>query len=335
VLVEQGFNTNTVEMVQLMNWMADMNAQGIDFNNIPNFAQVKKLTNMLHFDGLYNTKQVEKSVATIFRNIKASIDLVCKTKGAPVSLDDFNPVKPFVADMNFQLSFILGLSLHVLQDLYTHSNFMDALGTPPSDGKCVYYAETFVPKRPVSNINPATQLMTGFSGAMGDSFIKNEALAQKMFAKFGALRPHGSYTDDHNYKKLPGLNHDSASRPDFDRGYVDAFAQTQAFVKTFLSWIETAGCSSGNDFKKYDFASSFREIGSRSVIMNKGKKVDTVKEAERQIDLVHKGNNLAFAVSAYVTGKSKAANAKVDGYVSILFDTSECVKTSSRNIHLI
>jgi len=303
VMLEKGFNPNTIEMVQLMNWMTDMNAQGIDLFNIPDFKEIKRMTNDLHFDGLYNSEQVDLYFITLMNNIHATVKSVINKK-AGFKLDAADKSGAIVADVNFQLCFVMGMSLHVLQDFYTHTNFIDAIGHPAGgEGKCHYYAEVYVPKGKCP-VDSKVKLMSGFSGAMGESFKKNDAAYDALKAKFGELRPHGSYDDTWNYKNLPGMNKDSPSRPEFDKGYVHAWAQTHAFVDTFMGWVEELGGVWTSDaLRKYDFVTGFSSILG----------VDR-EEAARQVQLVHEGRALAFTVSAFVCPGDKSPTSKVDGH---------------------
>jgi hypothetical protein len=107
---------------------------------------------------------------------------------------------------SFKVLVLLGMSLHAVQDFYTHSNWVET--HPPSD-RASYNTVTWF------DTNKRNGVHTG-------KYPNSEPIKVNV--------DHGDYDQ--------GLNHDSQSRPNFDRAYVFAHAGSRQWINQVRLWVE-------------------------------------------------------------------------------------------------
>ena len=101
---------------------------------------------------------------------------------------------------------LLGMSLHSVQDFYTHSNWPE-LQAPPAgvDYATLTWFDSAAAQR--------AGVKTGKASTSNDT----------------SQTPHGGYND--------GMNHDSYGRPNWDRAYVLAYAAERQWVNQAKAWV--------------------------------------------------------------------------------------------------
>jgi hypothetical protein len=183
-LTRAGFNRNAANAVQVENWLTDY------YTSSPTIGKSAQCDlEKLHFDDVFSTADVANYWATFSANTYASVKKAEK---------DNDVVGFYVA---------LGMSLHVVQDFYSHSNWVELY--PAASGR--YKTATWFQFR-----NGAAPTYTGW-------------YSNCLNIPQGNHVPHGGYSS--------GLNHDSVVRPNYDRAYVYASAASYEWTKNVLAWI--------------------------------------------------------------------------------------------------
>lgn len=189
VLQTLGFNLAASNATQVENWLTDY------YTSSPTIGSAAQCDlEKLHFDDVFSNADIAKYWSTFTAN----------TKAATQQAERDNDVVEFYT--------VLGMSLHVVQDFYTHSNWVERNGAGGN-----YKTRTWF-----QTSSPPSGLYTGWY----DNCLK---IPQ------GNHVPHGGYTW--------GMNHDSVVRPNFDRAYVYALAASSEWTKNVLSWISPAFAS--------------------------------------------------------------------------------------------
>jgi hypothetical protein len=178
---DQGFGNTAIEVAQLENWLTDY------YSSSPT-SRIDNETNKLHFDNLLTTQQVNNYWGHLTVNTKKAVQQAAR---------EGNSLK---------LLALMGISLHAVQDFYTHSNWVET--HPPSGPN--YRTETWFS-------SPPTQLT--YTG-----------IASSFRGTPPAGHPeHGGYTS--------GLNKDEYGRPGWDRAYVFAYAGAREWVNAMRGWV--------------------------------------------------------------------------------------------------
>jgi hypothetical protein len=215
-LMRRGFSGQAIQTVQVANWLTDYFSADLP---IPGFlaktpAEVQQAVEDLHFDCLFDKYQIDRYWNNLAFNTKEAVqDTVSAFQGA-----GNDQVKKQAAIRDFLI--LLGISLHAVQDFYTHSNWVETH------------------KRTGANYKTATWWTT----AVGPDG-KLTASTQKYYT---------GWYEGHRYKTMPpaadakhgtyveGLNHDSYSRQGpnvkWDEAYVFAYAGTVEWVNAVLQW---------------------------------------------------------------------------------------------------
>ncbi len=184
-----GFNRNAANAVQVSNWLTDYYTNSPTNNWLTSLSGSKCDLAKLHFDNLFTLDDIRRYWATLGANTKEAVRQAEKN-------DD---VVEFYT--------VLGMSLHAVQDFYSHSNWDELLGTNND-----YNTLTWLQAK-----NPPSELRTGW--------YDSDCLDIPQ----GSHKPHGGYKS--------GLNHDSVVRPNYDRAYVYALAASYEWTENVLSWI--------------------------------------------------------------------------------------------------
>lgn len=183
-LTRAGFNRNAANAVQVENWLTDYYTSSPTIGK-PAQCDLEKL----HFDDVFSNADIANYWATFTANTYAAVKQ---------SEKDNDVVEFYV---------VLGMSLHVVQDFYSHSNWLE-LYAPPA-GR--YGTATWFQFR-----NGPGNRYTGW-------------YPNCLNIPQGNHVPHGGYTS--------GLNHDSVVRPGYDRAYVYALAASYEWTQNVLGWI--------------------------------------------------------------------------------------------------
>jgi hypothetical protein len=195
-----GLNRSAADAVQVENWLTDY------YTSSPTFGSAGQCDlEKLHFDDVFSTNDVADYWSTLLAN----------TKDAVRAAEQHNDVVEFYT--------VLGMSLHVVQDFYSHSNWVEQIGAVGGP----YRTRSWFDAPP-----PAGAVFTGW-------------YPNCLNIPQGNHDPHGGYTS--------GMNHDSVVRPRYDRAYVYAYAASYEWTMNVLSWL---GANFANQVKSYNPSAS-------------------------------------------------------------------------------
>lgn len=202
-LQDEGFGNTAIQVVQVQNWLTDY------YSNSPTSPD-KNAFDHLHFDNLTDTNMVRNYWARITINTRNAIQQAAREN---------DPLKALT---------VLGVSLHAVQDFYTHSNWVE---THPRSGGA-YRTDTWFTSTP-----PAGD-MSVYTG--------------RYPASNPGPRDHGNYD--------VGMNHDSYSRPRFDEAYVFGFAATREWVNAVHQWANEVTPGFWNAVRAYNVSGGDRAM---------------------------------------------------------------------------
>ncbi|MBS1796159.1 MAG: hypothetical protein JSS81_20065 [Acidobacteria bacterium] len=195
VLAERGFGGDAIGIAQVENWLTDY------YSSSPTIAKTKGAEfEKLHCDNLYTTAEVAAYWARLLANVRAAVREAARDGDETALLA------------------ALGMSLHVVQDYYAHSNWVE---THPRGAFDFYRTETYLSAPPA----PDARLFTG-------KYPADRKLGPSGGAVPAGALAHGDYRT--------GLNHDSPVRPGWDEAYVFAYAASHELVELVEKWTEEA-----------------------------------------------------------------------------------------------
>lgn len=180
---DQGFGNTAIEVAQLENWLTDY------YSSSPT-SSIKSEVGLLHFDNLLNTQQVSNYWGHFTINTRNAVQQATRDRDA------------------LKLLTIMGVSLHAVQDFYTHSNWVELRGYSPS----LYQTASWFDAPPSSSQNVFTGVASSFPGTPPPGHPK-----------------HGGYDD--------GLNKDQYGKPLWDQSYVYAFSASREWVNAIQTWV--------------------------------------------------------------------------------------------------
>src|ERR1043165_1142353 len=203
-LLREGFNDDAINIVTVDNWLTDLYSATPSSLLSSEFVReiypktggqivIKSYTSELHFDNLFDNRQIEIYWRRLISNTQKAI----AAKAGP---------KPDIP----ALLAILGMSLHAVQDFYSHSNWVQRYGSTDN-----FASKTWLDV--ASSTEPMQELHTGWYDFKEP--IKN-----------------GQERHD-DFNKVVGLNKDSYSRPDWERAYVFAYSATRQWIREFRKWL--------------------------------------------------------------------------------------------------
>ena len=197
VLTEHRFSNVAIEIVQVENWLTDY------YSNSPTYGEKKReVLEKLHFDNLFTEDQVRKYWSVLLRTLKIS------TEQAAGKND------------HLEMLITLGIGLHVVQDFYSHSNWVEM---HPSAHKGEYRSDTFW-KMAASHPNAS------FDGLHTGKFPEDRTSGPGIDLVPLGAEIHGGY--------ISGLNKDSPSRRGWDEAYVFAYAASHELVTAIEKWAD-------------------------------------------------------------------------------------------------
>ncbi|MEA2663102.1 MAG: hypothetical protein QOI11_46, partial [Candidatus Eremiobacteraeota bacterium] len=105
-MMRAGFNRKAADAAQVENWLTDYYTSSPTLGSSAAQCDLEKL----HFDDVFSAGDVANYWSTLLAN----------TKDAVKTAEQHNDVVEFYT--------VLGMSLHVVQDFYTHSNWVEQIG---------------------------------------------------------------------------------------------------------------------------------------------------------------------------------------------------------------
>ncbi|MEM9278100.1 MAG: hypothetical protein AAGA76_05975 [Pseudomonadota bacterium] len=181
-LKQQGLGPDAINSIIMANWLTDYYSTAPVVKNL----FLKPALNRLHFDNLTNRQEVENYHGWLMHNTKMLVQEAAREND------------------RIKLLTVMGMAHHVIQDFYSHSNWVELY---PRQNDGTFDISLF----PTRNFQPARPLRTGSWPEGG---------------QFG----HGGYTS--------GLNKDSHVRPEWENAFVMAHAATLRLTEQIRNWVE-------------------------------------------------------------------------------------------------
>ena len=191
-LQNEGFQETPIKIVQVENWLVDYYSNW-PVDQLPStqiIEEAKKESDKLHFDNLFTTEDIRNYWMWLTLNTNEAVEQAVRKK------DPLN------------LLTILGISLHGVQDFYSHSNWVEKHSS--SDGNSYSSATWFDSPR------DTTSQLKLYTGAYPAELDKEK-------------EPHGKYEK--------GLNKDSYVCKNWDQAYVSAYAASRQWVNAVHKWV--------------------------------------------------------------------------------------------------
>jgi Ca2+-binding RTX toxin-like protein len=195
-LQDEGFSQTSTKIVQLDNWLVDY------FSTSPlSSSSMKEELATLHFDNLDSTTQINNYWENLTLNTRNSIQKAVKD--------------------NKPLDFleIMGISLHAVQDFYSHSNWVEINRSADN----ILRVDTWFD-------NLANQQGNLYTGYYPNRLNPPE-------------RDHG----DDTY----GVNHDSSAKDGWEQSYAFSYAASRQWVKAIQSWASEVNPQFWERIKSY------------------------------------------------------------------------------------
>jgi len=209
-LVDLGFSDIAIQVSQVENWLVDYysNREGGVADSI------KTDCDKLHADNLFNEASVKNYWDRLATNAKAAFSEAARNN---------NPR---------QVLALLGMSLHTVQDFYSHSNWAE-IQAPPAGFD--YATLTYF------DAGRRTGVKTGKAGSTGPA-------------------AHGGYEKD------DGMNHDWYGKPNWDRAYVHAYAASRQWANQARLWVNEVNPAVWEQAKRIALTS--KQLGKLSSDLN-------------------------------------------------------------------
>jgi hypothetical protein len=180
-LAEVGMSNTAIQVCQVENWLVDY------YSVSPTSpSEISRETAKLHADNLFSQQAVTNYWDRYAVNAKKAFNDAARS----------NDPKKVLA--------LLGMSLHTVQDFYSHSNWPEI--------------------QPISGADYATN--TWFDTARRDGVRTGRASSNPDTSQ----QEHGSYSS--------GMNHDEPGRPNWDRAYVFAYTASRQWVNQAMLWVK-------------------------------------------------------------------------------------------------
>lgn len=198
-LQPEGFGDLPIQVAQLQNWLVDY------YSSSPT-SRVEDEANTLHFDNLFTQEQARNCFGRFRINTKTLVQQAARSR---------DPLK---------LLTVLGMTLHSVQDFYSHSNWVEL---HPRTAGGPYRTETWFGGPLPAGMNLFTGRASYYKGAAPPAYVQD----------------HGGYTT--------GINHDSYERPRWDEAYVFAFVACREWVSAVRGWVNEAQPGYWDTLKTY------------------------------------------------------------------------------------
>jgi len=233
ITTQETFNEHAIAIVQVSNWLTDYYT-----NTLIGDDDRKKALEKLHFDNLTSTKEVNRYWNWLAYNTQRQVQRISRNADQHKRQNKPDLVN---ADVR-EFLVLLGMSLHAVQDFYSHSNWVEehprvAIGQ--ADGRYrPYNTDTWWSSKLNRNQNAPWTIDDAATGIIFTGFYANSITKNRP----GELLDHGGYD--------VGVNHDSYVRPRWEEAYVFAYAGSVEWARAVVVWA-------GPDFQDYLF--KFRE----------------------------------------------------------------------------
>jgi hypothetical protein len=233
------FSEHAIQTVQVANWLTDY------YSNSPTGFAAKAELAKLHFDCLLNAKEIDNYWKTLAANTRAEVKrVVAGYKGAN-DVEKAKKIKTFLI--------VLGISLHAVQDFYSHSNWVETHKRPTTH----YETATWWSDRRGQKLEPERDLKKFYTG-----WYPGNARAERDKPTDAVM--HGLYVGDIKLRagnQNNAQNHDSYCRPRWDEAYVFAHAGTLEWVRAVLDWAAEASKEFSAALQSYQLqASNYKEL---------------------------------------------------------------------------
>lgn len=231
VLASEGFGEAAGDIAAVDNWFSDFYSQadknpysghGDTLSRIISVAVFTEkwpqrwvdAANMTHFDStrtfaadaqpknLASTEGVAREWVRLMRNTNDALQQARRNR---------DPL---------QLLAAIGISLHSIQDFYTHSNWVEPANTPGFFG-------------PGWKERGYGDFPTWFDIPKGEL----DGSRVQMAGAAGVPRGHGGWKDDDNRTLGNAGNKDTPARPLFQRSYITAYFASRAWVRAMRTWL--------------------------------------------------------------------------------------------------
>lgn len=198
VLSERGFGEDAVRVAQVENWLTDY------YSNSPTYKEKKReILELLHFDNLYDRRQIVSYWRQYLFNLKAATEKAAREND------------------ELQMLVVLGIGLHSTQDFYAHSNWVE---THPRIKDGPYRTDTILSAP--GGLSPA-----------GPELFSGRYPAERTIGPDGKPVPKGAaYHGDYE----TGLNKDSPIRNGWDEALVFAYCSSHEITAAIEAWAEEA-----------------------------------------------------------------------------------------------
>jgi len=188
VMREMGFSDDARQTACVSNWMLDY------YSSSPTGSkQVRDDLSKLHADNLYDSKMAGDYLATFSANARTAL---IEAASGPAN--------------DREVLMLLGAVIHVVQDVYSHSNWPEQFTTPSTLSNHTWYGS-------------GGRLPSGFLTGLYDPHTYLPKTAQPGHPE------HGSYEG--------GLHKDAHDRAYWPQAYFLAYCATREFVEAFRTWI--------------------------------------------------------------------------------------------------
>ncbi len=210
-VADLGFSDTAIQVMQVENWLVDYYSNreaGVD-------DSIKTDCDKLHSDNLFNEASVKNYWDRFNTNAEAAFSEAARNK---------NPR---------QVLALLGMSLHTVQDFYSHSNWAELQGTP-------------------AGFDYST--LTYFDARRRDGVKTGKASSNNTPGQ----APHGGYYD--------GMNHDWYGKQNWDRSYVLAYAGSRQWANQVRLWVSAVDPAVWEQARQISLSS--KQLGKLSSDLN-------------------------------------------------------------------
>ncbi len=216
-----GFGESSVKIVQITNFYNDLYEKGNEdiLNWFVNdeLQEIIDHADKLHFDStsrLFNTLMVEREWQRMARVTSLEIQRLSAERNIPGILT------------------VLGISLHAVQDFYSHSNWVE----PKAASKMVE-GQAYGPgwrEMKIYGTHPTWfDIPPQVRRSRGEIYV----MKHPDVTSGPQSRGHGKWNTDDNKSLEHGLNKDSSARPYYTDAYITAFIATRQWVEAVRGWV--------------------------------------------------------------------------------------------------
>lgn len=242
-LSAEGFSTandTAIRIAEFQNWVTDYYSshpircvEPINDNKVcPKTGYVRDDVEKLHFDNLFTTADVREYWRRLALNTYTGV------RAATLKRD------------HIRLMTIIGVSLHAVQDFYTHSNWNEVF--PRQNPDAPYRTVTWFD---VENSGGVTQrVFTGWYQNDLEPVRPRRPLVDGVPGTEAPVRPHDDLGPDLP-PPLNGLNKDSYRRRGWDEAYVFAYAASRQWLNAIRTWVSEVDPFFWNELLDFELSS--------------------------------------------------------------------------------